>query len=218
MSLAIFDLDNTLIAGDSDHAWGDYLIELGIVDAAHHKATNDVFYQDYLEGRLDIHKYLEFALEPLTRFSMEQLHAWRADFLRKRIEPLFLDAAVRLLSLHRAKGDYLLIITATNRFVTEPIAKALGVDDLIATDPEVVNGQFTGKIQGTPSYKEGKVTRLEHWLKSHPHSLEEACFYSDSHNDIPLLERVGRPVVVDADAELTRVARERGWEIMSLRP
>lgn len=193
------------------------MTEIGVVDAAYHKTCNDTFYQDYLEGRLDIHKYLEFALEPLSRYTMDELCRWREEFMRNRIEPLYLAAANRLLAEHRNRGDYLLIITATNRFVTEPIAKALGVDDLIATEPEIVEGRFTGRIQGVPSYKAGKVTRLEHWLKTHPFQLQEACFYSDSHNDIPLLERVGRPVAVDADAELTRVAKERGWEIMSLR-
>lgn len=217
MSLAIFDLDNTLIAGDSDHAWGQYLIDLGIIDEEQRKSTNDAFYQDYLEGKLDIHKYVEFALQPMMHHSLEQLHRWRQQFVDERIRPLVLPAALNLLQDHRIKGDQLLIITATNRFITEPIAHLLGVQNLIATDPEFLDGRFTGKISGIPSYQQGKVERLTMWLQDNPHDLSHACFYSDSHNDIPLLEKVGRPVAVDADAILLEIARNRGWPAISLR-
>ncbi len=217
MSLAIFDLDNTLIAGDSDHAWGDYLIDLGLVDGAAHRHANDAFYQDYLAGTLDIQRYLEFALQPLARFPLEQLLIWRQTFIEQRIRPLLLPDALALLQRHRGLGHTLLIITATNRFITEPIATLLGVDDLIATDPEMRDGHFTGRISGIPSYRQGKVTRLETWLLDHPHDLTQAHFYSDSHNDIPLLERVGHPVAVDADPTLLETARRRGWPTLSLR-
>ncbi|AZZ94412.1 HAD-IB family hydrolase [Hahella sp. KA22] len=218
MALAIFDLDNTLIAGDSDHAWGDFLVHRGIVDQEDFKRVNDEFYQDYLKGQLDIFKYLEFALSPLTQHPLEQLHQWRKEFVEESIRPLLLPKALELLRSHRDKGDYLLIITATNRFVTQPIADLLEVDELIATEPEFINNRYTGKVSGAPSYQAGKVTRLREWLQHNPYDLSDAYFYSDSHNDIPLLEHVGNPVVVDGDERLLQTARERDWEIMSLRP
>ncbi len=217
MALAIFDLDNTLIAGDSDHAWGDYLIRLGAVDAGEYKQTNDQFYQDYLAGDLDILSYLEFALKPLTQHSLEQLQQWRRDFVEEVVEPLILEKGKQLIQEHRDKGDYCLIITATNRFVTEPIAALLDVDDMIATEPEILDGRYTGNVEGTPSYQEGKITRLQGWLEDKHFSIPEAYFYSDSHNDIPLLELVGKPVAVDADPVLAEHARQRGWQIISLR-
>lgn len=217
MALAIFDLDNTLIAGDSDHAWGQFLIDLGVVDGQRHQEQNDRFYQDYLEGRLDILRYLEFALAPLAAHDLDTLHRWRQQFVEERIRPLRLPMADALLNQHRNAGDTLLIITATNRFVTEPIARSLGVDNLIATDPEIVNGRYTGRVAGVPSYRDGKVTRLQSWLTQYPHDLATAWFYSDSHNDIPLLEQVGNPVAVDPDATLQQVASTRGWPVISLR-
>ncbi len=217
MALAIFDLDNTLIAGDSDHTWGDYLVSLGVVDDTTFKATNDKFYQDYLRGELDILAYVRFVVEPLSRHPLEQLHAWRDQFLKDAIAPLLLVKATELLQKHRDQNDYLLIITATNRFVTEPIAELLGVDQLIATELEFKDGRYTGEVAGIPSYQDGKVTRLNEWLKDHPFDLNDAYFYSDSHNDIPLLEQVGHPVVVDGDEQLLNYAAEKHWPTMSLR-
>ncbi len=217
MTLAIFDLDNTLLGGDSDHAWGQYLVDQGIVDRADYERANDTFYKDYLNGCLDMVRYLEFSLAPLKTNTMADLLAWRQHFLESRIRPILLPKAHELLTHHRQLGHYLLIITATNRFVTEPIVGLLGVDELIATDPELVDGRYTGRVQGTPSFREGKVLRLQEWLDKHPHDLRDAWFYSDSHNDLPLLEQVGHPVAVDADQHLQAIAAERGWPLLSLR-
>lgn len=217
MSLAIFDLDNTLLGGDSDHAWGQFLVDRGIVDADYYRASNDLFYRQYQSGELDISAYLAFALEPLTRHDPAQLEQWHAEFMRDVITPLRLARADALLAEHRAAGDYLLIITATNGFVTRPIAAALGVDDILATDPELRDGRYTGAIVGTPSFREGKVTRLREWLVEHPFELADSYFYSDSQNDLPLLEMVGKPIAVDPDDILRQVAGERGWPIISLR-
>ena len=217
MTLAIFDLDNTLLGGDSDHAWGQYLVDQGIVDRADYERANDTFYKDYLNGCLDMARYLEFSLAPLKANTMADLLAWRQHFLETCIRPLLLPKARELLAQHRQQGHYLLIITATNRFVTEPIAELLEVDELIATDPELVDGRYTGRVQGTPSFREGKVLRLREWLNKHPHDLRNAWFYSDSHNDLPLLEQVGHPVAVDADQHLKAIAGERGWPLLSLR-
>ena len=217
MALAIFDLDNTLIAGDSDHLWGDYLIELGVVDGGDYKASNDQFYQDYLRGELDIDAYLQFALAPLSRYPLEQLYAWREGFIRDKIRPIMLPAASELLDRHRAAGDTLLIITATNDFVTEPIADALGVANLIATRAERGDQRYTGRVLGVPSYREGKVTRLQDWLAATGQDLVDSWFYSDSHNDLPLLRQVSHPVAVDPDDSLRVAAEEQGWPIISLR-
>ncbi|RRJ83087.1 HAD family hydrolase [Aestuariirhabdus litorea] len=217
MALAIFDLDNTLLGGDSDHSWGEFLVNKGVVDATEYKQANDRFYQHYLNGTLDIHEFLSFALRPLTQHSLEELAALHQEFMQRCIEPMMLPKAQALLQQHREAGDFLLIITATNRFVTEPIARRLGVDDLLATDPELLDGRYTGDISGTPCFQEGKVERLEQWLADKAYSLEGSYFYSDSCNDLPLLERVDNPVAVDADARLSAIAIERGWPLISLR-
>jgi HAD superfamily hydrolase (TIGR01490 family) len=217
VSLAIFDLDNTLLGGDSDHAWGDFLVRRGIVDAELYRTSNDLFYRQYQDGTLDIHAYLAFALEPLTRYSLAELEALHADFMQTTILPLRLPKAAALLAEHRARGDRLLIITATNAFITRPIAGWLGVADILATEPELRDGRYTGKIVGTACFREGKVTRLREWLQENAFELADASFYSDSRNDLPLLELVGQPVAVDPDDTLRAVAVERGWEIISLR-
>ncbi|WP_207062296.1 HAD family hydrolase [Motiliproteus sp. SC1-56] len=218
MSLAIFDLDNTLIAGDSDHAWGEFLVERKVVDGQAFKEANDRFYADYKQGQLDIHAYLAFALAPLARFSPQELRALHDDFMADKIEPIRLPAAEALLERHRRAGDFLLIITATNRFVTGPIAERLGVDDILASEPEVTaEGYYTGKPFGTPCYQAGKVERLHAWLEESRHDLAGSYFYSDSHNDIPLLEAVENPVAVDPDPQLLEHARSRGWQVISLR-
>ncbi|MEP1213550.1 MAG: HAD family hydrolase [Marinobacter sp.] len=217
MTLAIFDLDNTLLAGDSDHAWGEFLVEESIVDAEEYRQANDRFYQEYLNGELDIMRYLSFALQPLARHDMKQLMAWREQFVEKKIRPMMQASATELLNSHRDQGHTLLIITATNRFVTEPVAELLGIEHLIATEPELVNGRYTGAVAGVPSFQDGKVTRLHDWLESTGESLDGAWFYSDSHNDAPLLRKVANPVAVDPDPTLECIAKENGWKIMSLR-
>lgn len=217
MSLALFDLDNTLIAGDSDHAWGEFLVERGLVDAAEYKKNNDFYLQAYQEGTLDIHEYLAFSLAPLTRHSMQQLHQWREEFMRDKIEPLLLPQAEALLEQHRQQGDRIVIITATNFFITEPIAARLGVEDLIAVRPEILDQRYTGRITGTPCFREGKITCLEEWLVTEKLDLTGSHFYSDSHNDLPLLLKVDHPVAVDPDAQLKAHAEHAGWPILSLR-
>lgn len=217
MALALFDLDNTLLAGDSDYLWGQHLVEQGAVDADAYAASNHRFYQDYLDGRLDIHAFLEFSLQPLKAHEPDLLHRWRAQFISDKIHPLVLPAARELLAEHRRRGDTLLIITATNRFVTQPIADLLGVEHLLATEPEVVDGRYTGRVIGIPTFREGKVKALEAWIARHGIDLAGSWFYSDSHNDIPLLERVEHPVTVDPDATLRRHAEQRGWPVISLR-
>ena len=218
MSLAIFDLDNTLIAGDSDHLWGEFLVEQGVVDADVYRRENDRFYAEYQAGTLDIMEFLGFSLAPLARLEPSELERLRRCFLDERIPPILLEEAQALIERHRAAGDRLLIITATNRFITHPIAEILGVPDIIATEPEVRDGRYTGRVSGTPCYREGKVERLAEWLAGADLDLAGSHFYSDSHNDLPLLERVDHPVAVDPDDRLREIARERGWPVMSLRP
>ncbi|MDX9873275.1 MAG: HAD family hydrolase [Spongiibacteraceae bacterium] len=217
MRLAIFDLDNTLLNGDSDHAWGQFLVDKGVVDADVYREANDRFYHLYQRGELDIHAYLAFALEPLTQHPMEQLMQWHNEFMREVIAPMRLAKADALLAQHREQGDFLLIITATNDFVTRPIAESLGVDELLATTCELRNGSYTGRIVGTATFREGKVTRLQEWLQERGFSLEGSYFYSDSQNDLPLLEMVDHPVAVDPDPTLRALAEERGWPVISLR-
>jgi len=215
--LALFDLDNTLLGGDSDHAWGDWLCERGILDGATYKARNDAFYQDYLAGRLNITDYLNFTLAIFGRTEMAQLDAWHREFMSECIEPIILPKALALLDKHRAAGDKLVIITATNRFVTAPIAARLGVDTLLATECEMVDGRYTGRTTDVPCFKEGKVTRLNRWMQENGYTLDGASFYSDSMNDLPLLEQVAHPVAVDPDPNLLAEAQKRGWPVMSLR-
>jgi HAD superfamily hydrolase (TIGR01490 family) len=217
VKLAIFDLDNTLIGGDSDYLWGQFLAELGVVDADAYLLGHERYYADYLAGTLDIRDFLRFQLAPLAQFSMPELLAWRARFLEEKIRPILLPAAADLLDRHRRAEHRLLIITATNRFITAPIATLLGVGDLIATEPETANGRFTGEVTGVPSYAAGKVARLEAWLTGQVESPGETWFYSDSHNDLPLLERVVHPVAVDPDDTLRNVATARAWPVISLR-
>jgi HAD superfamily hydrolase (TIGR01490 family) len=217
VSLAIFDLDNTLLSIDSDHAWGEFLVEQGAVDPVAYREANERFLADYNAGTLDMAAFLEMALKPLTENTPEQLAAWHQQFMASKIEPHILPKAEELLARHRTKGDTLLIITATNRFITGPIAERLGVDNLIAVEPEMVNGRYTGRVDGVPSYREGKVIRLQAWLEAQDITMDGAWFYSDSHNDLPLLEKVDHPVAVDPDDTLRKVAEERNWRIMSLR-
>ncbi len=217
MKLALFDLDNTLIGGDSDYLWGEFLCENGHVDAATHREEHQHYYDEYKAGRLDINKFLQFQLRPLAKNDPDTVHAWREQYIKEKIEPIILEKAVALLEDHKQQGHQLLIITSTNRFITEPIAGLLGVNDLIATDVEIKDGQYTGNPLGVPSYAEGKITRLESWLQEQYSEPDESWFYSDSHNDIPLLEYVTHPVAVDPDDILKVHAETHEWPIISLR-
>ncbi|MFO8152901.1 HAD family hydrolase [Thioalkalivibrio sp.] len=220
MPLAIFDLDNTLLAGDSDHAWGRFLAEVGAVDAATYTRLNDDFYAQYVAGTLDIYAFCRFVFQPLVQHPLPQLHLWRETFLQDRIRPMIAPGASDLLAWHREAGDTLLIITATNSFVTRPIADMLGIEHLLATEPEFRDGRYTGELAATPCFQEGKIERLRQWLRERGEpedAMVEATFYSDSRNDIPLLEAVRRPVAVDADPALAAHAERLGWPRISLR-
>ncbi len=217
MALAIFDLDNTLLAGDSDHLWGSFLVENGLVDGDYYARENDRFYREYDEGVLDIFEFLQFSLKPLSENEPALLEELRERFLLEKIDPIILQAGRDLIAKHKDSGDITLIITATNSFVTKPIAARLGVEYLIATEPEIIDDRYTGRVAGEPSYKQGKVKRLQDWLEQHGQTLAGSIFYSDSHNDIPLLERVDKPVAVDPDNILAQHATSRRWPIISLR-
>lgn len=215
--LVLFDLDNTLLAGDSDFEWAQFLVEQGVLDREVYEARNQGFYDDYKAGTLDIHAFLDFQLKPLSRHPRSQLADWHREFMERKIRPLIRSTARALVERHR--GDVRVVITATNSFVTAPIAREFGIAELIATEPEERNGEFTGKVRGTPCFREGKVTRLEAWLAGRGSALAdfpESWFYSDSHNDLPLLERVSHPVAVDPDAQLRARAERGGWPIISL--
>lgn len=219
MRLVLFDLDNTLLVGDSDYEWGQFLVDRGILERASYEAQNRAYYDQYVAGRLDIHEYLGFALRPLAAHTREELEGWHAEFMAARIVPMIAPQARALVRAHREAGDLCAIITATNSFVTAPIAREFGVEHLIATEPESRHGRFTGRVAGTPCFRDGKLRRLEEWLAGLGRRLAdfaESAFYSDSHNDLPLLERVTHPVAVDPDEILRREASARGWQIISL--
>ena len=220
MRLVLFDLDNTLLGGDSDFEWAQFLIEQGVLDREVYEAKNQQFYDQYKAGTLDIHAFLDFQLKPLSRHPRTQLDAWHTQYMRQKIKPIILPKAIELAARHAVDADLMAIITATNSFVTLPIAKEFGIEHLIGTDPEQVNGQFTGKVIGVPSFREGKVTRLDAWLQAcglNWQSVTESWFYSDSLNDLPLLERVTHPVAVDPDPTLRAHAEKQGWPVISLR-
>jgi HAD superfamily hydrolase (TIGR01490 family) len=217
LALAIFDLDNTLLAGDSDYLWGTFLVEQELVDGDHYERENERFYREYDEGVLDIFEFLRFSLKPLSENDPDLLYDLRERFLVEKIDPIILEAGRDLVEKHKHSGDTAMIITATNSFVTAPIAERLGIEHLIATEPEVIGGRYTGNVAGEPSYQQGKVKRLEAWLQEHNQSLDHSSFYSDSHNDIPLLEKVDNPVAVDPDDILSSHATSHGWPIISLR-
>lgn len=217
MTLALFDLDNTLLSGDSDYLWGRFLVEQGIVDADEYEQRNQGFYDQYRQGTLDIFEFLAFQLQPLAVHPPEQLQQWREMFVERMIAPIMLPAARELIDRHRSQGDTPVIITATNRFITEPIAQHFGVDHLIATEPEKHDGRYTGQATGVPCFKAGKVERLTQWMAESGEDLAHSWFYSDSHNDLPLLEQVTNPVAVDPDDTLRETAEKRGWPIISLR-
>jgi HAD superfamily hydrolase (TIGR01490 family) len=219
-NLALFDLDNTLLAGDSDYNWSLFLIEQGLLDAKTHHDRNEQFYLDYKNGCLDIYAFLKFQLQPLAQHPKKFLDELHLKYMQQVIRPMMTDKAQALVNQHKNNGDLCLIITATNSFVTKPIATAYGIEHLIGTDPEMVDGEFTGGVSGVPSFQEGKVTRLNAWLTERGQQLSDfaiSYFYSDSHNDLPLMKLVSNPVAVDADPNLTEYAQQHAWPQISLR-
>jgi HAD superfamily hydrolase (TIGR01490 family) len=217
MHLALFDLDNTLLAGDSDFEWAQFLIERGVLDREVYEARNVEFYEQYKAGTLDIHEFLDFQLKPLARHDRAVLDAWHREFMARKIIPIITDSARDLVRRHT--GDVCAIVTATNSFVTAPIARAFGIEHLIATEPEEKEGQFTGRVRGTPSFREGKVERVLAWLAQRGQSFgafDRSWFYSDSLNDLPLLSQVTDPVAVDPDAKLLAHAGRNGWPVLRL--
>jgi HAD superfamily hydrolase (TIGR01490 family) len=220
MKLVLFDLDNTLLAGDSDFEWAQYLIAKNVLDREVYEAQNQVFYDQYKDGTLDIHAFLDFQLRPLARHDRAQLDAWNRDYMETRVKPMIAAKAQALVNQHLEDADLVAIITATNSFVTRPIADLFGVEHLIATEPEQMDGQYTGKVSGIPSFREHKITRLELWLSERGllwEDIQSSWFYSDSLNDLPLLQKVDFPVAVDPDSTLRAHAQNAGWPIISLR-
>lgn len=217
MTLALFDLDNTLLSGDSDYEWGNFLVNKKLVDADVYAEANQRFYEQYKQGELDIFEFSAFSFKPLSERTMEELSVLHQEFMQEVIEPLMGDKAKQLVEHHRQQGHTLMVITATNSFITRPIVTAFGVDRLLATEPKIVNQRYTTEVEGTPCFHEGKVVRLDAWLEENNESLEGSYFYSDSQNDLPLLEKVTTPIAVDPDETLEAIAKERGWQILSLR-
>ncbi len=220
MKLALFDLDNTLLNGDSDFEWAQFLMSQGVLDREVYEVRNLEFYEHYKAGTLDIHAFLDFQLAPLARHPRAELDAWHRDFMANRVQPMMTPAAVALVNSHRTAGDLCAVVTATNSFVTGPICRAFGIEHLVATIPAQEDGHFTGVPRGTPAFKDGKIERVNAWLESLGLWLggfKESVFYSDSHNDLPLMARVSRPVAVDPDDTLRAHAEAQGWQIISLR-
>lgn len=220
MDLVLFDLDNTLLAGDSDFAWAQFLIGKGVLDREVQEAKNIAFYEQYKAGTLDIFEFLDFQLAPLARHSRAELDAWHREFLQDSIRPMITAQARALVNQHLERGAIVAVVTATNSFVTGPIVREFGIPHLIATIPAQQDGAFTGKPRGTPAFKSGKIERVEAWLESlglYFGSFEQSWFYSDSHNDLPLMQKVDKPVAVDPDDTLRAHAVQRGWPVISLR-
>lgn len=220
MNLALFDLDNTLLNGDSDFEWSQFLIRIGVLDGELFAAQNLKFYEQYQAGTLDVFDFLDFQLKPLSRHSRSTLDVWHQQFMTESIMPMVTQASRDLVAQHQAAGDVCLIITATNSFVTTPIAKVFGIEHLIATEPEQKNGEFTGAVAGVPSFKAGKITRLNDWLNARGWTLDsfaDTTFYSDSHNDLPLMKLVQHPVAANPDETLRAYAEQHHWPIISLR-
>jgi HAD superfamily hydrolase (TIGR01490 family) len=217
MPLALFDLDNTLIGGDSDYLWGEFLCEIGAVDKEYYQDQNKYFYEQYCLGKLDIYAYSAFSMEPLSRYSMNELGKFHKQFMHEKIEPLFLLEAEKVVNKHRNNGDTIAVITASNNFVTAPIVNLLGIENLLATELEKISGSYSGKVLGTPCYKHGKVEKLKMWMERTGESIANSTFYSDSHNDLPLLELVTNPIAVNPDDELMKISIERGWTVLDWR-
>lgn len=217
MTLVFLDLDETLLDGDSDYEWGRYLAATGKVDRTAYEKENERFYREYLAGTFDILEFLDFALKPLAENSYTELCRWRSRFVETRIRPMIKARAHELIRHHREAGDEPVIITSTNRFVVEPICELLEIENLIATELAQVGGEFTGKVEGVPCFGPGKVTRAGQWAESRSGRLQDSYFYTDSHNDLPLLECVAHPVAVDADEKLAAHASQCGWKQISLK-
>ena len=220
MKLALFDLDNTLLNGDSDFEWSQFLIRIGVLDHELFEAKNLAFYEHYKAGTLDIQEFLDFQLKPLSRHARKTLDEWHSQFMREQALGMITQSARDLVDRHRKAGDVCVIITATNSFVTAPIAREFGIEHLIATEPEHNGGEFTGRVAGVPCFREGKIIRLQNWLEQHGWGLDSfavATFYSDSLNDLPLLSKVKNPVAVNPDETLRAHAEKLGWPVMSLR-
>jgi HAD superfamily hydrolase (TIGR01490 family) len=217
MALALFDLDNTLLDGDSDFEWGNFLVAKNLVDEKEYEAANNYFYQQYKLGTLDIVEYSAFSFKPLSVRTQKELELLHNEFMKSYILPMIKAQSMDLVKKHRKQDDTLIMITATNSFITRPIATYFGIQHLIATEPKVINGNYTTEIEGTPSFQEGKVTRLNEWLENNPQTKEGSSFYSDSINDLPLLEIVDKPIVVDGDDELLNIAEQRNWQSISLK-
>jgi len=216
MTLALFDLDNTLLSGDSDYEWGCFLVRKKLVDKVEFEAVNLEFYDQYKQGTLDIYEFASFCFKPLAERSMEELQTLHNEFMDTVIRPKMGDKARELIRFHKEQGHTLLVITATNSFITRPIVKAFGIDNLLATEPKIVNGRYIAEIDGTPCFQEGKVTRLKQWLRQNNASLAGSYFYSDSFNDLPLMEVVEHVIAVDPDEKLAKIAKQRAWKVISL--
>ncbi|MDP1653720.1 MAG: HAD family hydrolase [Rhodocyclaceae bacterium] len=220
MNLTLFDLDNTLLSGDSDFEWAQFLISKGVLDREVHEAKNQAFYDDYKAGTLDIHVFLKFQLAPLSRHPRAELDAWHREFMATRIRPMIDTPARQLVQQHLAAGDLCAMVTATNSFVTGPICREFGIPHLVATVPAHEHGRFTGAPRGTPAFRTGKIARVNVWLEELGlwwGAFERSTFYSDSHNDLPLLDMVTHPVAVDPDDTLRAHADRYGWPILTLR-
>jgi len=212
MSLAIFDLDNTLIGGDSDYLWGEFLCDEGLISDRHtFEKMNEYFYNQYELGLLDIYAWAEFSFKILTQYSIKELEVLRHNFMLQKIEPILLDKAQDCINNHKENGDTVLVITASNTFVTSPIVQRYGIENLLATSPEIKSGRYTGKVSGIPCFQSGKIDNLMPWMAKNSETLEGSSFYSDSHNDLPLLELVDHPVAINADKILTSEAKKKGW-------
>ncbi len=216
MPIALFDLDETLLAGDSDYLWGQHLVELGAVDRDYYEETNHKFYEQYKQGTLDIYEFSRFAFKPLSEYPMETLVQWRSEFVNQKIKPIITRKGIQTIEHHRSAGDHLIIITSTNHFITKPIAELFNVHQLIAAQPEIVDGKYTGELD-TPCFAHHKIDRLNEWLETCGLNLQGSHAYSDSHNDLPLLEAVDHPCAVDPDDILREHAMNHQWKIISFR-
>tara|TARA_Y100001935_G_scaffold76324_1_gene63732 strand:- start:1250 stop:1906 length:657 start_codon:yes stop_codon:yes gene_type:complete len=218
MNIALFDLDNTLIKGDSDYQWGNYLVENNYVDPKLYKEKNENFFEQYRKGTLCAREFAEFSYEPLTKYDLETLINIRKKFFEEKIKPLILPKAIDLIKFHKERKDILAIVTATNSFISRISADYFEINDLLASEPEFIDNKFTGRLHGEPCFQEGKVLKVKEWMKLNNYkSYDDIYFYTDSHNDIKLLEYCTIPVAVDPDNILKELSKKNNWKIMSLR-